>query len=312
MYRIKKLLLVFVMMFAFVIPVNAITLDFNNASRREQMTNYGVQKDNIDVSKAKSAILSTPVVDDTSLKVYDYSDVLTEDEEEILRSQLREFYDQNKVEVIVVFGNFAQYGDYSFRDFAANFYDFNGFGLATNAYDGIILVRDTVGRKDVIVTTGQTRLYIDDYRVNVISDSLEYPIVNDLYLQTGEKFLEGVKKCYAMGIPDEMKKYQFDENGDMYVLYQPPILPAIFLATIVDAIIMGILIKKNRMVKPAKKADDYLDKASILYRVNDDKFIRSHTSSYTVSHNSGGGGHSGGGFRGSSGISHGGGGVRHR
>jgi uncharacterized protein len=73
---------------------------------------------------------------------------------------------------------------------------------------------------------------------------------------------------------------------------------------------MLILISKNKMVKKASVARDYIDNASIEYTNRSDQFINSHTTSYTVSSSSSGGGRSGSSF-GSSGGGHGGGGGRH-
>ena len=73
------------------------------------------------------------------------------------------------------------------------------------------------------------------------------------------------------------------------------------------------MIKKNKMVKVATRASEYLDSSSVHYTEKSDRFIHSHTSSDTVSESSGGsggGGFSGGSRSGSSGDGHGGGGGR--
>ena len=75
---------------------------------------------------------------------------------------------------------------------------------------------------------------------------------------------------------------------------------------------MIILVKKNKMVAKATQAGEYLIKDSINIKNRKDVFLHSHTTSYTVSHDSGGGG--GGGHSshsGSSGGGHSSGGGRH-
>ena len=69
---------------------------------------------------------------------------------------------------------------------------------------------------------------------------------------------------------------------------------------------MLILVSKNKMVRKAITANEYLDKGSINYTQSMDQFVRSHTTHYTVSSSSGGGGHGG-----SSGGGHSSGGGRH-
>ena len=73
---------------------------------------------------------------------------------------------------------------------------------------------------------------------------------------------------------------------------------------------MTVLVNKNKMVKKASKADNYLITNSIQYSVKEDKYSHSRTSSYRVSSSSGGGGgHSS--SHGSSGGGHSSGGGRH-
>ena len=71
---------------------------------------------------------------------------------------------------------------------------------------------------------------------------------------------------------------------------------------------MVVLVKKNKMIKKETLANVYLNQNSINYYNVVDKFLHSHTSSYTVNNNSSGSSHS---HIGSSGGRHGGGGGRH-
>ena len=57
-----------------------------------------------------------------------------------------------------------------------------------------------------------------------------------------------------------------------------------------------VYLNENKMVKVATRASEYLDSSSVQYTEKSDRFIHSHTSSYTVSESSGGsGGGAGGG-----------------
>ena len=91
--------------------------------------------------------------------------------------------------------------------------------------------------------------------------------------------------------------------------YTIPWLLALIISSVITCIIMIILTSKNKMVKKASVAKEYLDSASVNYTNRNDEFISTHTTSYTVSSSSGGGG--GGSHSGSSGGGHGGGGGRH-
>ena len=94
--------------------------------------------------------------------------------------------------------------------------------------------------------------------------------------------------------------------GKIVLPYKVPIFWSIIVAIIGTAIIVPVEIGKNKMIKKSKYATDYLDKDSINYKVKEDRFIRSHTSSYKISSSSGGGSSVG-----SSGGGHSSGGGRH-
>ena len=72
------------------------------------------------------------------------------------------------------------------------------------------------------------------------------------------------------------------------------------------------IVTKNKMVKKATEANDYVDKSNIVFNTRTDVMTGSFTTHYTIQHDSGGsggGGHSS--HSGSSGGGHGGGGGRH-
>ena len=81
---------------------------------------------------------------------------------------------------------------------------------------------------------------------------------------------------------------------------------------VVTLITMIILVKKNKMVKKATTAGDYLDKDSVNYSVKTDQFAGTITTRHRINNNSSSG-HSGGGHSsfGSSGGGHISGGGRH-
>ena len=108
--------------------------------------------------------------------------------------------------------------------------------------------------------------------------------------------------------------YTLDDNGFLVYSpkFHPPILIAIIISLVATLIIIGIQVSKNKMVKQATFAHDYIDRNSILYTRKADVFYNSRTTSYTTSSSSGGysGGGGGGSRGGSSGGGHSGGGRR--
>ena len=77
-------------------------------------------------------------------------------------------------------------------------------------------------------------------------------------------------------------------------------------------ILWYVLINKNKMVKKATKASEYLNKNSIQFTRKEDVFLREHTTTRIISDSSSsGGGRSHSSSRGSSGGGHSSGGGRH-
>lgn len=79
-----------------------------------------------------STIMKFPAVDEMQ-KIYDFSDTLTEEEEDFLHEQLLSFYHTTGLESVIVLTN--DLSDFSIADYTYNFYDYNYFHQ-----NGIILV----------------------------------------------------------------------------------------------------------------------------------------------------------------------------
>src|SRR5574344_564031 len=77
-------------------------------------------------------ILNTPAVS-SSEKVYDYADLLTDDEEKKLVTNINEYISNSIIDVAIVTTN--NLNGYSISDYAYNFYDYNDF-----MSDGVVFV----------------------------------------------------------------------------------------------------------------------------------------------------------------------------
>ena len=95
---------------------------------------------------------------DTSLKIYDYAQVLTSAEEDSLRSKVNLFIANHNMDMALV--TVKHHDKSNTMNYADDFYDYNGFGLGSN-YDGVIFVIDfTFGYTDIwMSTTGKAINY---------------------------------------------------------------------------------------------------------------------------------------------------------
>ncbi len=280
---------------------------------RNELKNYGVNKNWTINENNKKNILNTPAVD-ANEKLYDFAEILTDEEEQILKEKIDDFIKKTKMDMVIVIPRFHYYNDKENEDYAADFYDYNDFGMKYTNNSGVLFLRNAYLNDPYfnIYTFGDAQLYFDYQRLENTLDKVYANIKAENYLLGFEMFIDEMLQYYNIGKPNSMLGYKVDDKGYLYKIYQVPIIPITLISLVVTTIIMLILINKNKMIKTIHEAKSYLDETSVKITERKDIFITSHTSSYTTS--SGGGEGSSGGFSSSSGSSGGGhssGGGRH-
>ncbi len=310
MKKIFNTVFIVLLVLSSTINVYASTNTFN----RNELENYGVNKNIENINSKLSYILNTKKVD-ASEKIYDFSDILTDEEEELLKTQIDKFIEDNNMDMVIVTDSFAYSYDKKNEEYADDFYDYNDFGLNIQYYSGVLLLRNTYSLDPYyhMSTSGKAQLYLNDSRINYILDNIYDDIHEGRYYEGFSKWIAYTDNYVKQGMPSTAGNYYLDSNGNMHrakLKYHAPWGIAFIAGIVVALTIILIMVAKNKMVKKARKASEYLDQGSINITKREDTFLRSHTTSYTVSSSSGGG-HGGGGHSfhsGSSGFSHGGGG----
>ena len=284
--------------------VNASTITFDRTEN-----DLGVNKKwTIDESNIDN-VYATPRVD-ASEKVYDYAEILTSAEEKQLYNSIGNYIVKTNMDMVILTVDLP-YNDSQIENYAADFYDYNDFGIDFELYSGIIIIRNinSFNRFFNIYTFGNAQLYYPYERCEEILDYIYNDIYTENYLSGFNSFILYSNEFYNEGIPSNYGNYYVDDMGYLKQRYTIPWLLALIISSVITCIIMIILTSKNKMVKKASIAKEYLDSSSVNYTNRSDNFISTHTTSYTVSSSSGGGG--GGSHSGSSGGGHGGGGGRH-
>ncbi len=304
----KKIFLLLILLFTFIIKVNASTTTYD----RNEKNNLGVNKKWKITYKNKSNVLNTPYVD-AKEKIYDFSNIITDDEEKVLYDKMVNFIEKYNTDIVILTYDLPYSYDKQNEDFAADFYDYNDFALNNRNYSGILLFRNTYSNDPYfdIYMFGDAQLYISTNRADDILDIIYNDLHNGNYLSGFGLYISKVDSYYNLGIPSEMKDYYVDDNSYLVKKYNLPVIPALITSIVITLVVMLILIKKNKMIKRKINTQVYLNNVS--WNKKEDIFINSHVTSYTESdsYSSGGGG---GGFSSSSGSSGGGhssGGGRH-
>lgn len=305
MKKLSKVLIVILLLFVSVSVSASVTV-----KDRNDFENYGVNKKCKINESNKSNVLSTPLVN-VDDKIYDFADVISDYDEINLKNMINNFVNKTNIDMVIVTINEPYYSDAEMEEFAADFYDYNDFGLNFDKYSGVLLLRNASlnNRYYNIYTFGEAQLYFSYERLEYTLDDIYDDIYNDEYLSGFTTFINKMENYYNLGIPSEMENYYVDNMGFLKEKYNPPIFMSLILSAIITGIVMYILISKNKMVRKANAANDYLEKETINYTQKRDDFITTRTTSHRIntgssssggrssSRGSSGGGHSSGGGR---------------
>lgn len=246
---------------------------------------------------------------DISEKIYDYAGILTVEEEKNLKLLIDDYIESYDMDMVIVTSTY--YTESTNREYIEDFYDYNGFGL-NDTHDGVIFIMDlSQGYKDVnMVTTGEAILVYDDNRIENIYDAVALEKDNGYY-EMFEAFISSSASYADAGAAPSNKDYYIDSNGDLMRVKKFPIALALILPTVIATVVVIVICAKNKMIKKASNATEYVDKNSIKFTRREDRFITTHTTRVKIiNHDSGSGGSGSSIHVGSSGISHGGGGGR--
>ena len=279
-----------------------------NSIINETSSTKSVTENNIitDTTKEK-AEKNTPKVD-ASRKVYDYANLLTEQEENSLSNDITKFIGTYHMDMVIV--TISENNKKSSMEYADDFYDYNDFGIG-DSNDGLLFLMDMDKRVMWISTTGYAIKIYNDARINSILDDTYNKISKKDYYGCASEFIksssyfadEGVITSNNTVASTSMKDNRLTLKKVVYVIIPSSMITIIF-------IIIGV--RKHRNVKEQKLAKGYRKNLNI--NVERDQFISKHTSRVRIESSTSSGSWGGGGsgssstHSGSSGVTHGGGG----
>ncbi len=252
------------------------------------------------------------------LRVFDYADLLTDEEEKDLSDRIAELTGSWGLDIVIL-TNATGYGGKDVAAFADDFYDENGFGVGEDN-SGILFLVDLSERDLYFSTCGEAIEVFSDYGINQLYNA----VVS--YFSSGD-YAGGFRR-FLREIPDYVSAYEQGEpidivyggsDGFVYPERKDPkknpttyvVIAAI--SFVISLIVMGLVKRGMNTARVSVNADDCLVGSSLSYRRKTDRFLHSRTSRVYHSSSSD---RSGGGRGGSSthvsshGVSHGGGGGK--
>ncbi len=312
----KKRILLTILLVLFPTLVLAST----NTKSRDGLANYGVTKYEVTDSN-KSYVLNTPYVE-ASEKIYDFSEILNEEEEQQILEEIKEFSEKTDFDLVILTKEYEYTRDSQNEEYATDFYDFNDFGK-----NGVLFFRNTNSSDPYfdLYSFGEAQLYFYDTRLSNILDDIYDYIHEGHYYEGIHELIQELSSYYDSGKldnyfvdPDGMlrdkSKYYLDKDGHLKRVYNyaGAAIPAAIISLIISALVVSGMVKKNKMIRLATDAAVYTDHESINLTVNKDELVNSVTNRTYIppsDSGSGGGGHSS--SMGHSGGGHSSGGGRH-
>ena len=202
----------------------------------------------------------------SSDNVIDTLNYLTQEEVNSLQSTIEEIQDSKNLDLVVVITDNVE-GKTS-RDYADDYYDYNGYGL-DSSYSGALLLVNMYDRETWISTTGRAIDILTDARIDNILDDVTDCLIREDYYGASNYFLKLVDK-YASNhavIP-------FSENlADSFTSIFTYIVSAIF-----TTVVLTLIVNHDIHGSPNITQDTYLAKNSFKLNSKEDTYITSHIS----------------------------------
>lgn len=296
----KYIKISFLLVTTLVLSLNNVLASTNTKVRTE--SDYLVP-DNIKITDSnKDKILATPAVD-AEEKVYDFADLFTDNEEQDLYNQITEYISLYKMDLAVVTINENNKDDV--EKYADDFYDYNNFGV-NSSRDGVLFLIDMDTRQIHMTTTGQAIKMYDDKRIDDALDLVYQHMTDQEYYTGTSKFINKISEDAKSGVPASNKNMVIDKDGNVHIIKKVNWFLLLIISSIFSVVITIILVAKNKLVRKATTAEEYLNKDSV--KINgQDVFLHTHTTKHKIEHSSSGGSGGSSSHSGSSGMSHGGG-----
>ena len=231
----------------------------------------------------------TPVVEtegvSTENKVYDYADLLTEEEEADLQAKAETICSEWGMDL--VFLTTYDTNGWSAQTYGAEFYRQNGFGVGSD-YSGMIFIVDMGVRDAQMVTCGKAIDIFTDYYIEVIWEEM----VDDL--SDGYYYDAMYTLCFNVDYYNyEYQQYLADPDGYTSA-YEKAQAQGAFLMRIVIALIFGLIVAttavaylKSQMnnVKPFTDGRAYLKDNGCRYSIDQSNFAGTHTTMVPIPKN---------------------------
>jgi len=248
--------------------------------------------------------------------VKDYLDYLTDDEESELQEAIDSVRTGYNLDVVIVITDDTE--GKSSKDFADDYYDYNGHGVGSDS-SGLLMLINMAEREVWISTTGKAIDIFTDSRIAEMIDDVVGPLSEGEYFEASNTFIDDIRYYVEMGVPQGQhrveQEYQGQSSTAYYhkVTYFDKVLGLmqsfyVFLFALIISGIATILASLSSKGTVTINNHTYEAKGSFVLSSSRDDFIRETTTKTEIHKDSGDSTSSI--HTGSSGTTHGGGGGK--
>ena len=140
---------------------------------------------------------------DNSKKIYDFANLLTENQESEIHLLIEKYIEQNKLDLAIITLDDNPYGTSAndTKTYAIDFYNYNNFGLENNK-DGLVVIIDKSSATNTIITFGNAQTTYDSQKINAINNSISTFIAEENYYQMIKVYITKLNN-YAKTSEDE-------------------------------------------------------------------------------------------------------------
>ncbi|MGO2083344.1 TPM domain-containing protein [Vagococcus sp.] len=256
---------------------------------------------------ASPTFAQTPA--ETDNRIFDEATLLSTEQKDELNDKIKDLQKEFKIDIVLLTTNDTQ--GQETKMFAADFYDYGGFGF-NETKDGVIFIINMQAREFYFVTTGHPIAVFSDRRIKKITDQLTEPMLEENYFETFNLLLSLVQDYSLKGAP---KGYRYNSKTGQVETYRylsaTKIIVALIGGIVVAFVFVTIIIRRYQLKDPDYHYD-YLAQSEVEFQVHQDILTSNIITTRHIPKNNGGSGSNMGGgsstFTGSSGTSHGGGG----
>ena len=233
-------------------------------------------------------------------RVVDNAGLLSDAEKESLRSIIASLASRYNFDLVIV--TERNIGSTHPRDFADDFFDYNGYGLGED-YDGCLFLQVTESRDYWFSTTGRGIGVLNSYALNKLSADAVRFLREDNPYEAYRSFLRNWE--VFLSLDAQGRSYNFFYQNNFILVFA-----AWMLSMLIGAITVQVWKKGMNTALPQTQAAAYVVAGSLVFGEKTDRFLYSTvTQTERQPPPSAGGG--GGVHTGSSGRSHGGGGGKY-